>query len=175
MVDEQTIDSLEEVCNLNDSEVSNLCKALRKPGGTIQGPNNALIPDPGVRVSLIAENNLKLACYYLRHLQRISRTVTINQVTLDRVRALKELKEAEEAHQDPNESPKVDMSNMTNTMETIFECLHGFQGITKIPLAYLVRPDPDLLPEAADPPENYSGPEEEMIYRAPHHSMVGGQ
>jgi hypothetical protein len=66
ITDEQALDSLDELKLLVDSEVKDLCTALRKPGGLIANPNNAAgqaaqIPDPGVKVPLRAETNLKMA------------------------------------------------------------------------------------------------------------------
>ena len=87
---------------------------------------------------------------------------------------MKEMKEAEETHVDPKELPKVDMNNMPNTMESIFEWLRGFQGVTKIPLAYVVRRKEEVTPGDNDLPGNYTSPEEEMVQRAPHFEMVNG-
>ena len=66
---DQGLSSLEELRLLTDGEVINLCKALRKPGGMAENPDAppAQVPNQGFMVSMRAENNLKLACYYLRH------------------------------------------------------------------------------------------------------------
>ena len=65
---DQGLDEVEEFRILSDSEVENMCKNTRCPGGIINNPNRgrnnpATIPTPGVPVSLKAENNLKLMCY----------------------------------------------------------------------------------------------------------------
>ena len=76
----QGFDSLQELGYLKDGDVTDLCKALRRPGGTIPDPNAAAgadvpqVPNPGVSVSMMAETNLKLACFLVRHLARVSRT-----------------------------------------------------------------------------------------------------
>ena len=82
ITDDQGLDEVEEFRILSDDEVENLCKNTRRPGGIIDNPNRgrnnpASIPNPGIPVSLKAENNLKLMCYYIRHQDRISRTVRI--------------------------------------------------------------------------------------------------
>ena len=77
------MNSLAEFTVLTDDEVENLCKVVRRPSG-MQNPNAAMppgadaaaaaaaatqpaqIPNPGLAVMLHAENNLKLACYFLR-------------------------------------------------------------------------------------------------------------
>jgi hypothetical protein len=90
---DQGLDSLEEIKLLMDVEVSDLCKALRRPGGQIVNPNAVganptYIANPGVQVSLRAETNLKLACYYLWYRDRISRTAASVDITLPNLRAL---------------------------------------------------------------------------------------
>jgi len=54
---DQGIDSVDELRNLDDDKASNLCRVLRRPGGT----NAAGAADPGTKVSARAEDNLKLA------------------------------------------------------------------------------------------------------------------
>ena len=62
IVDDQGMDSLEEIRLLSDDEVENLCKVIRRFGGTIPGPAPDAPPvnNPGTPVSLRAENHLKL-------------------------------------------------------------------------------------------------------------------
>jgi hypothetical protein len=96
---DQGLNSLEEICLLTDGEVVNVCnKALRKPGGMAANPDaelpnqSALVPNKGFMVSMRAEKNL-LACYYLRHCKRMSRTTAAAQITtLDIVRGIHDLK-----------------------------------------------------------------------------------
>jgi hypothetical protein len=91
IMDTQDINSIDELRNLDDASVKNLCQALKKPGGTIPNPNAgaanapAKIPNPGFNVSIRAEENLKLAVYYIRHQQWVSRPVAVASITLDAV------------------------------------------------------------------------------------------
>ena len=70
ITDQQDIDSVEELELLSDEEIESLCKALRRPGGTVANSDAgnpgapAQIPNPGNYVSLRAEANLKLAGYF---------------------------------------------------------------------------------------------------------------
>ena len=65
------------------------------------------------------------------------------------------------------------MLNMSNTMAAIFvERLRGLQCVTKIPLAYVLRKDEDVVPDGDDPQDSYPSPDEEMIQKAPHHEVV---
>ena len=91
--------SLSELGVLADEEVENLCKVVCRPGGTMANPSAAVagqpavIPNPGIAVSLRAENNLKLACFFIRYRERTSRNVVPGDITLDNIRALKVHKE----------------------------------------------------------------------------------
>ncbi len=62
IADEQGIDSVPELAVLTDTDIEILCKVVRRPGGTVPNPNagNAgqppMLPNPGINVSLHAEN-----------------------------------------------------------------------------------------------------------------------
>ena len=145
----QNILSLEDIRELDESRCSNLCKNLRRPGGTIpnlaaQGPNpppgiQENIPNPGLAVSESAEFNLQLAVYFLRHQQRVSRPVPIGSVTLNAVRALRVTREAEEKHKNPTVLPKIDPKDWPKTIDGIQDYLRRYLGSTGIPLGYVTR------------------------------------
>ena len=90
--------TLDEFALLDDDEVENLIKVIRRPGGLMVNPNAAVagqpptIPNPGMTVTLRATNNLKLMCYYMKHREKTSRVLDPALVTLDAVRRLKPLK-----------------------------------------------------------------------------------
>jgi hypothetical protein len=46
ITDNQDVNSLEELKILRDNEITNLCKALRRPGGLIDNPNAADLGQP---------------------------------------------------------------------------------------------------------------------------------
>ena len=52
-----------------------------KPNVGVAGQPNT-IPNPGLEVSLHAENNLKLTCFYLCYKKRTSRIVTAAEIDL---------------------------------------------------------------------------------------------
>lgn len=54
----QGMDQLEEFKLLSDDEVSNLCKVIRRPGGTV-GSGTRRMPNPGIQISLKAEKQFK--------------------------------------------------------------------------------------------------------------------
>lgn len=180
--DQQDIDELDELKVLTDKEVENLCKVVRRPGGTIADPANPgqLIPNPGHQVSMRAENNLKLACYYVRHQERVSRTPQAIGITLQNVRRLRNLRDVEESHSDPEDSPKIDAENWPKTLEALEEYLRGFLGTDDVPLSYVIReavdvPAANLNPAAGQPNSPYETVEQEMIERAPHHDGTPNQ
>jgi hypothetical protein len=177
---DQGLNSLGKIGLLTDGEVVNLCKALRKPGGMVANPEALLpnqpaqVPNQGFMVSMRAENNLKLACYYLRHRQRMSRTTVAAQITLENVRALHDLKLQQDNHKDPSETPTINPKDWAKTMEDLREYLCGHLGITKVPLSYVVRENEAVVDEADDPSTNYSTVYEEMVARAPIRNAQGG-
>ena len=129
----QDMTELEEFKLLKDEEVESLCKVVRHPGGTVPNPQADMVgqaptlPNPGIPVSLRAENNLKLACHFLRFRERTSRDVQAADITLDNVRALHEHKDWEEDHEDV-ESPTINPRDWPRTIEAIEEWLKGCLG-----------------------------------------------
>jgi ribosomal protein S13 len=97
IVDEQGLDSLDEIRLLTDDEIENLCKVIRRPGGQIPGPNpgNPPVNNPGLPDNLRAENHLKLLAFFLRHQERVSRRAASADITLDTIRAFRELRDFE--------------------------------------------------------------------------------
>ena len=159
ITDAQGIDSLDELRVLDDSKVENLCKVVRHPGGVDAGRR----ADNGHQVSLRAENNLKLACFYVRHQHRVSRVPQATGITLESVRALRQLKENEKAHEEPGEAPKIDATNWPKTLEALEEYLRGHLGVTKVLLSYVVRATVEVPPANANPADGTSNSPYEMV------------
>ena len=67
IIQDQGIDSLQEVCLLEPSDVETLCKTIHHPSGTIQHGNQD-VPNPSISISALAESNLKIAAWYLMHM-----------------------------------------------------------------------------------------------------------
>ena len=165
ITEDQGLDSLEELAYMTDDKVENLCKVLRRPGGTIPNPAGGNpLPHPGHPVSQRAEDNLQLACYFVRFRQRTSRIALADMITVENVRALRELKAWEKDHTDV-EKPEINPKDWPKTIESIEEYLRGCLGVTKIPLAYVVR-ETTAIP-VADPVGGYSSRQDELIARSP--------
>jgi len=155
IIGEQGIDTLEELRVLDDKEVESLCKVVRKPGGTSTMT--------GTVVSLRAEANLKMAVYYLKYLERTSRPADTNNITLKSVRALRTHKQWEAEHKDVT-AATISMKDWPKTIQSLVEYLKGCLGVTKIPLAYVIRDEAGIFPE---PPGGYTTRQQELIARAP--------
>ena len=113
LIEQQGIDSLQEICILPDDEIYNLCKLLRRPGGTVPGAPGeggapgAAVPNPGIQVSSRAETNLKLLAIFIRHKACTSRAVAPATVTLDNIRAMRELRDYESTYTTPYGVPTI--------------------------------------------------------------------
>ena len=165
ITDQQGLTTVSQLVDLRDEAVSNLCKAVRRPGGVVAGGG----VNPGQPVSILAEENLKLTCYFARHRIRVSHDTVPNDITMVNITAMRELRDFETSHEDP-EVPEVDERDWPKTIDAIREHLANCYGTTGIPLAYVIREN--VNPPAADPPGGYDTEEEEMIARAPHRVNV---
>jgi hypothetical protein len=146
------LDSFEELSLQDDDDIENVCKSIRKPSGG----NN------GTVVTHSAESNAKLLCYFLRHQKRRSRPFNHLMMTLANVRLLRSLREQEKNHKEPT-APEIDDKVWPRTMESIEEYLAECLGVTKIPLAYVIR---DTVEPFNDPPTGWPTHQHEMIGKA---------
>ena len=72
-----------------------ICRFLQRTGGTTGGVCN-----PGVVVSAMDEANLQGMIYYIKHIKRIGRICTHDDVELAKVRAMYNQGDMEESHKD---------------------------------------------------------------------------
>ena len=72
-----------------------LCRVLQSTGGAIGGVSN-----PRVSVSVMDEANLQGMIYYIKHIKRIGRICTHDDVELAKVRAMYNQGDMEESHKD---------------------------------------------------------------------------
>ena len=170
VVDDQGIDSINELKILTDEEVENLCKAARRPGGQAASPSagqegqQAEVPNRGTAIPLRAENNVKLASYMLKHrIDRVSRPTDMAFITLANARAVRELKEHEKNYKPPEEVPKIDEKDWPKTFEAIDERLSRLTGECDAPLASAARRAVEVPAAETDPETNYATATEEMI------------
>ena len=149
ITDAHGIYCMEELETFTDGESKNLWKVIRRPGGINPIIN---VVNLGIQVSLRAENNLKLASFFLKHKVRTGRVVVATNITLDNVRLLRELKESKKEHKDPVVSPMIDAKNWPKTIENLEEYLRGHIGVKGVPLSY-VEISKEVVPPRLDEPE----------------------
>ena len=161
----QGIDTIKELCILTDDKVETLCHAIRRPGGLMPNPAfnaaggaatalaAAQITNTGHVISARAENNIKLAAYFLRFKERTSRAPDTASITLGNVHSLLDHKKWEETHDDVD-APTLDKKDWSRTIEAIEEWFRGCLGdSSKIPLAYVIRTKED---PAVDPAPSWA-------------------
>ena len=170
IVNTQGYDTPEDFALLTDDEAGNVCKITRRPGGTVNNHE----PNPGISVSMKAENNLKLMCYYFRYKQRTSRALVVNQATVANVRKYISLAKNEKNYSEPDAPDIKPSGNWTRIIEIIEDYFTNVLGTTKIPLAYIIREEVNVPAEADDPEANYTTFTEELIARAPHFEPTQG-
>ena len=153
----------------SDEDVDQLVRTLRKTdqGGTL------------VYVKVSAIEDLKTACFILRHLDRCQRAVLPNRhglahLTQNMVKNWKTLRLQEAAYEDPTEFPKLakgDPATILDFIEEFPENIARFTGSDGRSLGYILRDDDAVPPEADDPifghaDSTYSSPRDETIGRA---------
>lgn len=172
IVNEEGYDNRRDYLDFDDDQCSRLCKTVRKPGGADANGNLNV----GTMVSMKAEGNLKLFCFYLRHRIRTSRPLDIvPPLSQADARKFTHRVKEEADHVDPS-PPTLGTTSWTRTFETLEDYFRKSLGVTKIPLAYVIRDQVEPKAHADDPSTNYSNDTEEMIARAPHFepAPVGG-
>ena len=165
IVDTQGFDTGEDYANMTNTDIENICKITRRPGGqnaTNNGPNN------GISVSMKAEKNLKMVAFFYRYQLRTSRPLIIGNATTNNIARYRMLMEAEEQHTDMT-PPELSFVNWTRTIDVIEDYLRNCLGKTKIPLAYVIREQERPKPHNQDAAGNYASFTEELIARAPHY------
>ena len=91
-------------------------------------------------------------------------------ITLVRVRAIRDLRSSEESHKNSEKLPVFDAKDWPKNIETLQEYLRAQTGETGIPLGYVIRVDENV---GVDPPGGYASIPDEMIARAPHRDDQG--
>ena len=83
MVEDQGIETLDDLCFLKDRDVETLCKDVKCPGGAAGGNNRGA--NLGHLVSQKAEMNIILAAYYLRYSEKISQVCQPVHITVQAI------------------------------------------------------------------------------------------
>jgi hypothetical protein len=172
--------TLDSLAGFQDQDVKALCKALRKPGGTIDGPAPAgggavqQVANPGVAVSAMAELNLKITCFLAQHFIRVSRTLTTPDITAAAMIRYDVYRRSENEFKEPDTLLKLQKpEKVIDWLEEFEEHLYLYNGQNGRPLSYVIREDPAVSAEVNDPAYGanntvYTSLREEIYKRAPH-------
>ena len=108
--------------------------------------------------------NIKLAAYYLRYSEKISRTCQPTDLTVLAIHTIRNLHDSD-GNWDGPKAPIINEKDWPKTFDGIDEFFRKCYGITSIPLAYIIRKDITLKDgEETD----WDDTLEQMIERAPH-------
>ena len=168
IVDEQEINSIEELRFLMDTDVETLCQNIKRPGGVAAAP--AAGANLGHMISQWAQKNINLAAYWLRHSERISRARQLADITVVNVHSIQALRDTENNYEDTN-PPVIDDKDWPTMMDALREYFRNIYGITKIPLLYVVREQETPRDE---PEGHWEDPMMQMIDWAPHWIPAAG-
>jgi len=160
------LDNLADIYELAEGDgIKTLCSNVRKPAGTVPQPGWVApnpnpdqlvppqVPRTGKVVPAICEQRLKLAAYGVAIYQSIGRGVDPTSLNRARLRAFKEHRTTVENHNDPEPLPKISKSyTVMKYLDQLPNYLSDMLGVTKVPLAYLIR-ESELTPIEMQPPE----------------------
>jgi hypothetical protein len=159
------MDSLKEVAFLDDGDVETLINCVNRPGGTTTvgtGASAVTIPSLEFSVSIRDEANLKLCVFYLRHCMRVTRTPIVTLIDLDLVRVFRDQSKWEENFKKTAIEPMINDKEWPLNMDNIREFMVSIIGDTGEPLAYVIRVDSTVHPEATDYANAYLMVDQEM-------------
>ena len=92
--------------------IDNLCLIIRRPGGTVPDPldDEELIPNLSFTISLVAQTNLKLLCFFLCHSYRTLRLIKPRSINLIVIQSIRKMRLFEFTYVAPTEPPKVNQA-----------------------------------------------------------------
>ena len=133
----QGLTSFQLLAKMEEDELTQLCRVIRRPGGTV-GAGNA--PNPGTSVPLVLEKRLKMLWYYKRHLQNVSRPFAPAQATIVRLNdawRVKERHETEAEENVPNPPALTSVNAIRECLENLDFYFQTKRGSRGHPLAYV--------------------------------------
>ena len=177
------IQSVADLAEFEKESLQQLADNLRKPGGRIPDPDPnapalATIPMPAFTYGDKSQKRLTVACDLIRYYQTVGRDLTAADIQWNQVmsnfeiqwKALKERKD-----EDDPDVPKITKAlSIIKWTEAFQDCLTRVIGARMIPLAYVIRIDPQVPgnapPLAANRPHSteHGSVEGELIARAAH-------
>ncbi len=134
LADNQLLNRHEVLDQMDDANVTDICKAVRKPGG---GEDGHPIPEMAVQ-------RLQLLVFYHKHLKRIQMKFEHDLATVTNISNLKDQKALEQdwTKQNPEhklEPMQLDMQRAAQAFDQATTILRRIRGVTGVPLAYVVH------------------------------------
>ena len=162
LLNEEGLDSCEELSELVDEGCIQLCKTIRNPGG------NA----PGHIVSNRVQMRLTQAAQYCRMQMRVSRPLVPANIRPGVVLQTAQLQlEQEDKHRNddalffPLENKSVKDHMFQTQTDKWVEQLDNRRNSQKVPVSYVLRPNLLVVPHADDPVNNYTTHLKECVAR----------
>ena len=159
------LDTVKNLARLDDDIVKQFVASCRKPGGG----------DDGNKVSTIAQMNLQLFVWIIKHHERISRKPDLSDFNLDWCLSFKAQIDLEKNWDNEIcelDYPKPELTNAPKLLDSIADLLGRVRGSSGILLSKVIREelfcelfDTDPFGNSDDSP--YASHDEEMIRRAP--------
>ena len=182
-IQREGIQAVADLADFEKQELQQLADNLRKPGGRIPdlNPNaapGATIPTPASTYGAKSQKRLTVACDLVRYYQTVGRDLTSANIQWNQVMSNFEIQW--KALNDRKDEDYPDVPTITKALpiikwtEAFQDFLHKVIGARMIPLAYVIRTDPQvpgiaptLAPNQPHSTEHGSV-EEELIARASH-------
>jgi hypothetical protein len=166
LVDAEGIGEISAISLMTKSDVEQLCKSMRSPGGEQADGNR----NRGHNLSNRFQTQLNQAVFYMKTMRRVSRDVTAGDIEVSTIdtRILNLKREKETDYTNPSQvDVQINKKDWAKTFIALEQALGTIKGIDGAPLSYCMRKDEAVTAEASDPTGNYSGPDAEMIARSP--------
>jgi hypothetical protein len=147
-LNEQGLISFESFIGLESDDLTTIAMNIRKPGGTIQNPNEARreeipsIPNPGISIGFVSVRRLEYLRFYVHHCIRVQRPLIAAEMSVARLTNIYKLKETEDSLKKetvelPEKILKID--DVRNNIEDLDDYLMRKRGESGLPLAYVTR------------------------------------
>ena len=176
--------SFDDLLQLTFKTASDHCQTLRRPGGIVpdpRDPNNpaVFIQNPGCPITQISERRLTLSVYAAHYYELIGRPLDAQSMTWPRFKHFDTLITVRANYLTPAAlSPHLAGTPFATTMEIVENHFARALGSTRLPLAYVTRPNAVVAPIATHPLNplttlpysdlHFKGFMEELITRVPH-------
>ena len=177
----QGVDNINGLLGMTEEDVDDLCSNIRKPGGLMPNParaNNArapeFVPNLGTAVGRVHQERLKQLAYYNSYLKIVNRDFVPQQATVEELvrlweykRNLDGIKESKRDAEDKYPEKFSSSKSSREFIESVENWIDDHYGVKDIPLAYVIRDEPEV-PEDDPFPLGQDTYDEELIRRASH-------